>query len=67
MSTLSPAEAKALTDEALTDELAKLSIQQSEALQRAAYLNMSKSDAAAYDERRERIAKIWLLLRDYRA
>ena len=57
---LTAAEAKALTD-----ELAQLSRQQSEALQTAAYFTMSKTDAAAYDKRREHIAQLGELLRNY--
>lgn len=61
LSRIPPAEAKALED-----ELEELSLQQCESLQRAAYLNMSKVDAAEYDERHERIGEIRQLLRDFR-
>ena len=40
--------------------------QQTEALERAAYLKMSEAESSAYDERRERIVQLWELLRGYR-
>jgi hypothetical protein len=43
---------------ALTDELAELSKQQSEALQQWAYLNMSASEGLAYDSRGDRMRQI---------
>ena len=61
MSGISPVEAKALTA-----ELAELCKQQSEALQKAAYLNISKEEGAAYYRRSERIGQIWKLLASYR-
>jgi hypothetical protein len=61
MSGISPIEAKALTA-----ELAELSKQQSEALQKAAYLNISKEESAAYEWRSKRIGQIWELLANYR-
>ena len=61
MNGISPVEAKALTA-----ELAELSKQQSEALQKAAYLNISKEESAAYYRRSERIGQIWELLASYK-
>ena len=51
---------------ALAEELAALMRQQTEALERAAYLKMSEAESSAYDERRERIVQLWELLRGYR-
>ena len=55
--TLTSAEAKTLAG-----ELADLSHQQSEATETAVYLKMSKAEAAAYDTRSERIARLLELL-----
>ena len=60
MKELSASEAKALAA-----ELTALSKQQAEVLHLAAYLTMSKQDAAAYDKRAERIRKICDMLHDY--
>jgi len=49
----------------LTEELSVLSRQQTEALERAAFLKMSQTDSSAYNKRRERVAQLWELLRDY--
>ena len=46
----------------LSDELTKLSKQQLQALQTEAYMNMSKEEAAHYDQRRLRISEIWAVL-----
>jgi len=50
----------------LADELSVLSKQQSLALQRKAYLSMSKDDAQKYDERRIRIGQICDLLAKFK-
>jgi hypothetical protein len=50
----------------LSDELTKLSKQQSLALQTTAYLKMSKEEAAEYDQRRLRISEIWALLEKFK-
>jgi len=42
----------------LRTELSNLSRKQSEALQKASYAHMSKSEKEAYDRRRVRIAKV---------
>lgn len=47
-------------------ELTRLSHAQSEALLKAAYLNMSPDEAAAYDRRRIRIGEICSLLAEYK-
>jgi hypothetical protein len=47
---------------ALADELSTLSKLQSKALQTAAYVRMSETEAKKYDERRERISDICTLL-----
>jgi len=49
----------------LTEELSVLSRQQTEALEMAAFLKMSQTDSSAYNKRRERVAQLWELLRDY--
>lgn len=46
----------------LTDEMAELCKKQSDALQTATYLNMSKAEANAYDDRHKRISEIRHLL-----
>jgi hypothetical protein len=57
MGNLSEDEAKALAE-----ELSELSKQQSEALQTAAYMRMSKDEAEKFDQRRARIGEICGLL-----
>ena len=54
-------------EKTLTDELADLSKQQSEALQTAIYLTMPKGEAKSYDERAKRIGEICSLLSNIRA
>jgi hypothetical protein len=56
----------AVEAKALTAELAELSKLQSEALQKAVYLNISKQESAAYYRRSKRIGQIWELLASYR-
>jgi hypothetical protein len=46
----------------LTDEMIELSRKQSDALQTATYLSMSKAQGKAFDERCKRIGKIMQLL-----
>jgi hypothetical protein len=55
---LSEAEAQVLSE-----ELSRLTRLQYEALQKSSYINMTKKDADAYDERRLRIAGICEMLR----
>lgn len=50
----------------LSDELADLSKKQSEALESAAYLKMSKEETAAFDRRQERIFELCALLSRFR-
>lgn len=50
----------------LAEELTRLSNEQTEALQRAAYFNMSREEAAEYDKRRVRISELCSLLGKYK-
>ncbi len=49
-------------EKALTDEMAELAKQQSEALQTAVYMRMPADTAAEYDKRAKRIGEICALL-----
>jgi hypothetical protein len=50
----------------LADELSALCKQQSRALQRAAYANMSEEQAEEYDKRRLSIGKLCELLAEFK-
>lgn len=50
----------------LSNELTKLSQQQSRALQATAYIKMSPEEALEYDQRRLRIAEILTLLEKFK-
>ena len=59
---LSPEQAKELAD-----EISALSKMQSAALQTAAYIRMSSTEAKAYDKRRERIGELCTLLGKFKS
>jgi hypothetical protein len=54
-------------EKALHDELAELSNQQSQALQKAIFLQFTREQAAEYDARAKRIGEICKLLGDYKS